>query len=301
MIYHEPVLLNESINGLNIRPEGIYVDLTYGGGGHSGGILEKLGKKGMLLAFDQDQDACLNKINDPRLTLINANFRFLRNFLKYHGIEQIHGVIGDLGISSHQVDMAERGFSFMKDGVLDMRMNKGLLKTAADVVNEYDADGLMEVFIRFGELRNAKSIVSGIIEMRKKKRIGSTMDLVDGLSGLLPFRNRNKMLAQIFQSLRMEVNDESGSLKEMLGQLTELVVGGGRLVFLCYHSIEDRLVKNFMKTGNTEGLLERDFFGRSKVPFRMINRNIIVPSEEEIRSNPRARSARLRIAERLET
>jgi 16S rRNA (cytosine1402-N4)-methyltransferase len=298
MVYHKPVLLDESVNGLNIRSGGIYVDLTFGGGGHALRILDKLGKKGKLLAFDQDRDAGQNIIKDSRFTFINSSFRFLRNFLKYYGIEKIDGSLADLGISSHQVDIPERGFSFMKDGILDMRMNQGCRQTAADILNNYDKDELKRIFRLYGDLKNAWAIASRIENMRKEQKILRTHELVDGLSALLPRLNRNKVLAQIFQALRIEVNDEIGSLKDLLLQLPVLINPGGRVVFLTYHSAEDRLVKNLLKTGNIEGRVDKDFFGNVNVPFSLINKNVIVPSEQEINNNPRARSARLRIAEK---
>lgn len=294
-----PVLLEESINGLNIRPDGIYVDLTFGGGGHSLRILDKLGKKGKLLAFDQDRDAGQNIIDDSRFTFIHSSFRFLRNFLRYSGIEKIDGSIADLGISSHQVDTPERGFSFMKDAVLDMRMNKGCRQTASDILNNYVEDDLKRIFRLYGDLKNAGAIASRIVKMRKEHEIRRVPELVNGLSALLPARNHNKVLAQIFQALRIEVNDEIGSLKDLLLQLPGLLNPGSRVVFLTYHSVEDRLVKNFLKTGNPEGNVNKDFFGNVNAPFRLVNKNIIVPSEEEINHNPRSRSARLRIAEKI--
>ena len=299
MDYHRPVLLEESINGLNIKPGGIYVDLTFGGGGHSIGILEKLGKKGKLLAFDQDKDASQNIIKDPRFNFINANFRFLRNFLRFYKIEKIDGVLADLGISSHQIDIPERGFSFMRDASLDMRMNKGVSKSAADIINSYDEIDLMKIFREYGELPNSKLIVRRIMDMRGIRKIEGTHELADGLSSLFPHQNRNKALAQVFQALRIEVNRELDALKDLLKQLPGLINIGGRLVFLTYHSVEDRIVKNFLRTGNVEGLLHKDFYGNKLVPFRLINKNTIVPSEKEVRENPRARSAKLRIAEKL--
>lgn len=297
MNYHKAVLLEESINGLNIKPGGIYVDLTFGGGGHSLGILEKLGKRGRLLAFDQDEEACQNIIKDPRFTFINANFRFLENFLRFYAIEKIDGVIADLGVSSHQLDVSERGFSFMKDAYLDMRMNKGLSNSAADVINNYDGNDLIRIFREYGELTNSKLIVRRIMDMRQTKNIEKTNELAEGLSSLFPFKNKNKSLAKVFQALRIEVNGEMEALKVLLKQLPGLIHSEGRLVFLTYHSLEDRIIKNFLRTGNVEGILNKDFYGNISVPFRLINKNALVPSEKEVSENPRARSAKLRIAE----
>jgi 16S rRNA (cytosine1402-N4)-methyltransferase len=299
MIYHKPVLLEESIKGLNIKPEGIFVDLTFGGGGHALGILKKLGKKGKLLAFDQDTDARQNIIDDPRLTFINSNFRYLRNFLRYYEVEKIDGVMADLGISSHQIDKAERGFSFMKDAKLDMRMNFGILISAADVLNHYDEEELTRVFKQYGELRFSAALSRAIIKLRSKSEIQSIPQFIEGIAHLLPRQKENRELAKIFQALRIEVNDELGSLKDVLPQIDSFLNPGGRMVFLTYHSLEDRLVKNFMKTGNLEGSLQKDFYGNILTPFKIINKNGTEPSENEIRDNPRARSARLRIAEKL--
>ncbi len=299
MIYHKPVLLEESINGLNIKPEGIFIDLTFGGGGHSSGILKKLGKKGKLLAFDQDLDARENLKEDSRLVFVNSNFRFLRNFLRYYEIEKVDGVMADLGISSHQIDTAERGFSFMKDANLDMRMNSGALVSAADVLNTYEEPELTHVFREYGELNNAHALSKAIVKLRTKAAIQSITQFTDGISHLLPRQKENRELARIFQALRIEVNDEMGALKEVLPQIESFLNPGGRMVFLTYHSLEDRLVKNFMKTGNLEGDLQKDFYGNIITPFKILNKNGTEPSEEEIRDNPRARSARLRIAEKL--
>ena len=299
MIYHKPVLLEESIKGLNIKPEGIFIDLTFGGGGHSFRILEELGKTGRLLAFDQDTDARQNTNDDSRLTFVNSNFRYLRNFLRYYEIDKVDGVMADLGISSHQIDTAERGFSFMKDAKLDMRMNSGILLSAADVLNSYEETELIRVFRQYGELSNASALSRAIIRLRSGEQIQSISRFIAGISKLLPRQKENKELAKIFQALRIEVNDELGALKEVLPQISEFLKPGGRMVFLTYHSLEDRLVKNFMKTGNLEGLLEKDFFGNVQTPFKILNKNGTEPSEEETRDNPRARSARLRIAEKI--
>jgi 16S rRNA (cytosine1402-N4)-methyltransferase len=299
MIYHKPVLLEESIQGLNIKPEGIFIDLTFGGGGHSSGILEKLGKKGKLLAFDQDTDARKNIVDDSRLTFINSNFRYLRNFLRYYEIEKIDGVMADLGISSHQIDTAERGFSFMKDAKLDMRMNSGILISAADVLNHYEEAELTRVFRQYGELSNSSALSRAIIKLRAKSAIENIPQFIEGISYLLPRQKENRELAKIFQALRIEVNDELGALKEVLPQINNFLNPGGRMVFLTYHSLEDRLVKNYMKSGNLEGELEKDFYGNVITPFKVLNKNGTEPSDEEIINNPRARSARLRIAEKI--
>ena len=299
MTYHNPVLLKESIEGLNIKPDGIFVDLTFGGGGHSFGILERLGKKGRLLAFDQDTDARQNLREDKRLTFINSNFRYLRNFLRYYGIEKIDGVLADLGISSHQVDTAERGFSFMKDARLDMRMNHGIPASAADVLNSYDEEDLVLVFRSYGELNYASALARAVVRLRTAGEIRTIQQFVKGISPLLPRGKENRELAKIFQALRIEVNDELGALKEVLPQAGNSLAQGGRMVFITYHSLEDRLVKNFMKAGNFEGEIEKDFYGNTVAPYRILNKNGTEPSAEEIASNPRARSARLRIAEKL--
>jgi 16S rRNA (cytosine1402-N4)-methyltransferase len=299
MIYHRPVLLEESINGLNIKPEGIFVDLTFGGGGHASGILKELGKKGKLLAFDQDTDARRNITDDPRFIFINSNFRYLRNFLRYYKVERIDGVMADLGISSHQIDTAERGFSFMKDAKLDMRMNSGILISAADLLNHYEEEELNRVFRQYGELSNSGALSKAIIKLRTRKEIESIPQFIEGISHLLPRQKENRELAKIFQALRIEVNDEMGALKDVLPQINDFLNPGGRMVFLTYHSLEDRLVKNYMKTGNLDGVLNKDFYGNILTPFKIINKNGTEPSEEEVRNNPRARSARLRIAEKL--
>jgi 16S rRNA (cytosine1402-N4)-methyltransferase len=299
MIYHKPVLLEESINGLNIKPEGIFIDLTFGGGGHSSGILKKLGKNGKLLAFDQDLDARENLKEDSHLIFINSNFRYLRNFLRYYEIEKVDGVLADLGISSHQIDTAARGFSFMKEASLDMRMNPGALVSAADVLNTYDEQDLTRVFREYGELNNAHTLSRAIVKLRSKAAIQSISDFTESISQFLPRQKENRELARIFQALRIEVNDEMGALKEVLPQIESFLNPGGRMVFLTYHSLEDRLVKNFMKTGNLDGVLEKDFYGNIITPFKILNKNGTEPSEKEILDNPRARSARLRIAEKL--
>jgi 16S rRNA (cytosine1402-N4)-methyltransferase len=297
-LYHVPALLNESIDGLNVLPSGIYVDVTFGGGGHSREILNRLGENGRLLGFDQDEDAIANVIRDNRFTFVRSNFRYLKNFLRYHDINQVDGVIADLGVSSHHFDDSVRGFSFRFSGDLDMRMNKGAILNAADILNEYQEDRLADVFYKWGELKNARKIASSVVEYRAKKKIEKTDDLLEIVS---PFTRRDKekkILAQTFQALRIEVNREMDALTEMLMQSLDVLKPGGRLSVISYHSLEDRLVKNFFRTGNFEGNLEKDFFGNPLTPFETINRKVIVPTDEEQKNNPRSRSAKLRIAEK---
>ncbi len=299
MTYHKPVLLEKSVDGLNIKPEGIYVDLTFGGGGHSKEILRRLEQRGRLFVFDQDADAILNVPEDPRVKFIHSNFRYFRNFLRYYEIEKTDGIIADLGISSHQVDEEERGFTFMKNASLDMRMNKEDIKKASDILNDYSVEDLIRIFREYGDLSNARKLSEAIIKTRTGKRLHTSEDLKLSVEKFLPRYQPNKILAKIFQALRIEVNDELEALKEMLMQTGSYLAPGGRLVVLTYHSAEDRIVKNYMKSGNTEGIIEKDFFGNFKSEFRLLNKSVIVPSEDEIYSNPRARSAKLRIAEKL--
>ena len=297
-LYHVPALLNESIEGLRVLSSGIYVDVTFGGGGHSREILNRLGENGRLLGFDQDEDAVANIIPDNRFTFVRSNFRYLKNFLRYHGINQVDGVIADLGVSSHHFDDSVRGFSFRFSGDLDMRMNRGASLNAADILNEYQVEKLADVFYKWGELKNARRIASSVVEYRAKKKIEKTDDLLEIIS---PFTRRDKerkILAQTFQALRIEVNGEMDALTEMLMQSLDVLKPGGRLSVISYHSLEDRLVKNFFRTGNFEGNLEKDFFGNPLTPFETINRKVIVPSEEEQNNNPRSRSAKLRIAKK---
>jgi 16S rRNA (cytosine1402-N4)-methyltransferase len=300
MGYHRPVLLNESIEGLNIRPGGTYVDLTFGGGGHSLEVLKKLGKKGRLLAFDQDQDAAANVPDDKRIIFVWANFRFLKNYLRYHAIEKVDGVLADLGISSHQIDPPGRGFSFKSDSELDMRMDVRAERTAADLLNLYHVDQLAGIFRGYGELSNAHAMAQAVDEARKEQAIRTSGDLAMVLDRFIPKNQPSKFLAKVYQALRIEVNGEMDALREMLMQTQTHMVAGGRLVIISYHSIEDRLVKNFMKTGNLEGVPVKDFYGRLETPWKLVNRNVITPSDEELALNKRARSARLRIAERIE-
>ena len=297
-LYHVPALLNESIDGLKVLPSGIYVDVTFGGGGHSREILNRLGDNGRLLGFDQDEDAVANIIPDNRFTFVRSNFRYLKNFLRFHGISQVDGVIADLGVSSHHFDDSVRGFSFRFSGDLDMRMNRGASLNAADILNDYQEDKLADVFYKWGELKNARRIASSVVEYRAKKKIEKTDDLLEIVS---PFTRRDKerkILAQTFQALRIEVNGEMDALTEMLMQSLDVLKPGGRFSVISYHSLEDRLVKNFFRTGNFEGNLEKDFFGNPLTPFETINRKVIVPTDEEQKNNPRSRSAKLRIAEK---
>lgn len=297
--YHVPVLLHDVINGLNIRPDGCYVDVTFGGGGHSREILKKL-SGGKLYAFDQDADAASNVMDEEALVFVPQNFKFLKNGLRFHGVKQVDGVLADLGVSSHQFDVPERGFSFRFEGPLDMRMNTAAGKSAADVLNTYDEEELYRVFREYGELKGLKKWVEAIIVRRSNSEFQNTQDLVELHDGLQwGGQKRNRVLAQIFQALRIEVNDEMSVLKDFLEACQSVVKPGGRLVVVSYHSLEDRLVKNYIKSGSFDGKLEKDFFGNVNRPFKEVNRKVIVPSDEEIDRNPRARSAKLRIAEKL--
>mgnify|MGYP006193654317 CR=1 FL=1 len=298
MEYHNPVLLKETVDGLNIKPDGIYVDVTFGGGGHSREIMSRLGEGGKLFAFDQDEDALRNAIDDDRFVLINENFRNIKRFLRFHGIKKVDGILADLGVSSHQFDVAERGFSTRFDAELDMRMNQKGDLSAFHVVNEYDEQDLKRVFVQYGELKNGGAMANVIVLARKDKQIRNTEQLKQVLSKFLPVHKSNKILAQIYQAIRIEVNQEIQVLKEFLEQSLELLNPGGRLSVISYHSLEDRLVKRFMRNGMFEGEPERDFFGNFEVPFKSIER-LIVPTEEEIAQNNRARSAKLRVAEKI--
>ncbi len=297
MEYHNAVLLTETVDGLNINPDGIYVDVTFGGGGHSREIISRLSPKGKLFAFDQDLDALENTIDDARFLLINENFRYIKRFLRFHGIKQVDGILADLGVSSHQFDVAERGFSTRFDADLDMRMNQKGALSAYQVVNEYDDVNLKRVFLDYGELKIAPALARTIIEAREVKLIDTTDDLKFVLDKYLPARFSNKILAQIYQAIRIEVNQEMDALKEFLTQSLEILKPEGRLSVLSYHSLEDRLVKRYMKNGLFEGQPEKDFFGNFSVPFKTIGK-MIVPSNEEIKINNRARSGKLRIAEK---
>ncbi|PJJ09416.1 16S rRNA (cytosine1402-N4)-methyltransferase [Flavobacterium sp. 1] len=297
MEYHNPVLLHPTVDGLNIKPDGIYVDVTFGGGGHSKEILRRLGPNGKLFAFDQDEDALANALPDERFTLINENFRFIKRFLRFHGVKEADGILGDLGVSSHQFDVAERGFSTRFDAELDMRMSQKNDLNAYRVVNEYDDANLRRVFLDYGELKNAPALARTIVEAREHRIIKTTDELKEVLAKYLPERVRNKILAQIYQAIRIEVNQEMDVLKEFLEQSLEILKPGGRLSVISYHSLEDRLVKRFIKNGMFEGEPERDFYGNFSVPFNTIGK-LIVPDNEEIKLNNRARSAKLRIAEK---
>ncbi|QIE60934.1 16S rRNA (cytosine(1402)-N(4))-methyltransferase RsmH [Rasiella rasia] len=298
MNYHNPVLLTETVDGLNIRPDGVYVDVTFGGGGHSKEILSRLNENGKLIAFDQDTDALENAIDDPRFLLINENFRFLKRFLRFHGYKEVDGILGDFGVSSHQFDVAERGFSTRFEADLDMRMNQDSAFSAYDVVNSYEESQLRSVLFQYGELRAAAGMARVLVEARKENPIKSSAQLKKALGRFLPKHRENKILAQIYQAIRIEVNQELDALKEFLQQSVEVLVPKGRLSVISYHSLEDRLVKRFMRNGLFEGEPERDVFGRVEVPLKPIGK-FSIPSDEEIKENNRARSAKLRIAEKL--
>ncbi|TRW22053.1 16S rRNA (cytosine(1402)-N(4))-methyltransferase RsmH [Flavobacterium zepuense] len=297
MEYHNPVLLKETVDGLNIKPDGVYVDVTFGGGGHSREIMSRLGPNGKLFAFDQDEDAQANVIDDPRFTLIPENFRFIKRYLRFYNIKEVDGILADLGVSSHQFDVAERGFSTRFDAMLDMRMSKKNDLDAFKVVNDYEEADLSRMFFDYGDLRNSKALASRIAESRKEKPITNTGELKQVLARFLPAHKSNKILAQIYQAIRIEVNHEMDVLKEFLEQSLELLKPGGRLSVIAYHSLEDRLVKRYVRNGMFEGEPERDMFGNFEVPFKIIEK-LIVPTEEEIKINNRARSARLRVAEK---
>jgi 16S rRNA (cytosine1402-N4)-methyltransferase len=297
MEYHNPVLLKETVDGLNIKPDGIYVDVTFGGGGHSKEILRRLGPNGKLFGFDQDEDAQANALPDERFVLIPENFRYIKRFLRFHGVKSVDGILADLGVSSHQFDVPERGFSTRFDAGLDMRMSKKNELDAYKVVNEYDEAQLKRVFLDYGELKAAPAIARTIVEAREKKTINTTDELKIVLSKYLPEQFKNKILAQIYQAIRIEVNQEMDVLKEFLEQSLEILKPEGRLSVISYHSLEDRLVKRFIKNGMFEGEPERDFFGNFSVPFKSIEK-LIVPSDKEIKENNRARSAKLRVAEK---
>ena len=297
--YHVPVLLKESVDGLDLKPDGVYVDVTFGGGGHSREILSRLGAEGHLYSFDQDEDAEQNIVSDERFTFVRSNFRYLKNWMRYYGIEEIDGLLADLGVSSHHFDDESRGFSFRFDAPLDMRMNKRSGMTAADIVNNYSEEQLSDIFYIYGELKNARRIASAIVKARAGKRIETTSDLLQVLGINEDNGLWKKDAAKLFQALRIEVNHEMDALKEMLNGARDLICEGGRLSVITYHSLEDRLVKNMMKAGNVEGKVKQDFFGRTESPFRQIGGKVIVPDEEEQVRNPRSRSAKLRIGEKV--
>lgn len=299
MTYHVPVLLDASVEGLGIKVGGVYVDVTFGGGGHSKEILRRLPEDGHLYSFDQDADAERNVVDDGRFTFVRSNFRYIKNFMRYYGVESLDGVLADLGVSSHHFDDSERGFSFRFEGKLDMRMNQRAGKTAADVLNNYDEASLADVFYLYGELKNSRKIASAVVKRRVVKSFADIADLLEVVKPMFGKEREKKELAKVFQALRIEVNQEMEALREMLLAATELLKPGGRLSVITYHSLEDRMVKNLMKTGNCEGREEKDFFGRSNSPFRLVNNKVIVPDDDEQERNPRSRSAKLRIAEKI--
>lgn len=296
-VYHIPAMLQECIDGLQISPSGTYVDVTFGGGGHSRGIIEQLGKGGRLFSFDQDLDAYANRIEDPRFTFVHSNFRYLTNFMRFHKVDKVDGILGDLGVSFHHFDEAERGFSFRADAPLDMRMNRSARVDAAQVVNTYTEEQLLRIMADYGDMRRPMPIVRAILKARDNKPVMTTGQLLDVIRPLINPKQEKKELAQIFQALRIEVNGEMDALKRFLESTLEVLRPGGRLVVLTYHSLEDRMVKNFIKTGNTEGIVDKDFFGKVNTPWRQITKGAVAPSQEEIDRNPRSRSAKLRVAE----
>ena len=307
--YHIPVLRTESIDGLNIRPNGVYADVTFGGGGHSQEIVRRLGEGGRLFGFDQDSDAMNNLLtsdagwlaNDPRFVFIRSNFRYISNWMRYYGVSGLDGIMADLGVSSHHLDEESRGFSLRFEAPLDMRMNKNAATTAADIVNLYSESQLADIFYLYGELKNSRRIASAIVKGRQQQPISTTGELVEVLKPLMGYDREKKDLARVFQALRIEVNGEMLALRQMLSAATELLRPGGRLSILTYHSLEDRMVKNMVKAGNLEGKIETDVFGRSNAPLEAVNRSVITPSEAEQESNPRSRSAKLRIAMKRES
>ena len=301
MVYHIPVLLKESVDGLDINPDGVYVDVTFGGGGHSREILSRLGDNGHLFSFDQDADAENNIVDDPRFTFVHSNFRWLSNWMRYYDIEHIDGLLADLGVSSHHFDDAERGFSFRYDAPLDMRMNREGGKTAADIVNDDTEECLADIFYLYGELRRSRQIAAAIVKARQRKPILTTQDFLQVVDPLFRREKEKKDMARLFQALRIEVNHEMQALSEMLTSATRLLAKGGRLSVITYHSLEDRMVKNIMKSGNVNGKVEEDpVYGRKASPYNLVNNKVIVPSDEEVERNPRSRSAKLRIAEKKE-
>ncbi|MEM6317154.1 MAG: 16S rRNA (cytosine(1402)-N(4))-methyltransferase RsmH [Bacteroidota bacterium] len=296
--YHVPVLLEECLTALDIQSEGTYVDVTFGGGGHSKKILERLGVEGSLIGFDRDEDAAKNVPDDDRFHFAHSNYKHLKRFLRLFGFRQVDGILADLGVSSHQLDVAERGFSFRFDADLDMRMNQQADKTAIDILNDYDAADLQRVLGEYGEVRNAKTVAQAIVQERKRQSIKTSTQFLN-LLGPLIRGQRNRYLAQVFQALRIEVNDEIRSIETFLQESAEVLSKGGKLVIISYHSLEDRVVKNFLKFGNFEGKPEKDFYGNILKPFKMLTRKPILPSAEEIQRNPKSRSAKLRVAEKI--
>lgn len=298
MTYHLPVLLKESVDGLAIKSDGVYVDVTFGAGGHSKSILKQLGVKGHLYAFDQDEDAIQNAIDDPRFTFIRSNFKYIKNFLKLNKVGQVDGILADLGVSSYQIDESTRGFTYREDGPLDMRMNRYMKMTAADLLNRYTREDLVSILSKYGEVRNSKRLAQFVVDRRSKRPFEKISDLIELLEEIY-IGSKAKYYAQVFQAIRIEVNDEMGVLKKMLEQCADLLKTGGRLSVISYHSLEDRLVKRLMKTGNVEGVVVKDEFGKLQNNLRLLNKKIIVPTDDEVRFNNRARSAKLRIAEKL--
>jgi 16S rRNA (cytosine1402-N4)-methyltransferase len=299
--YHVPVLLQESVDGLAIKPDGVYIDVTFGGGGHSREILRRLGENGHLYSFDQDADAERNIVDDDRFTFIRSNFSYLKNWMRYYEVEQIDGLLADLGVSSHHFDDETRGFSFRYEAPLDMRMNKRAGTTAADILNDYEEEQIAGILYLYGELKNARKIAAAIVKARVAKRIDTTGDLLQIVEPLFQKDREKKEMAKLFQALRIEVNHEMDALREMLNGARDLLCPGGRLSVITYHSLEDRIVKNFMKAGNAEGKISQDFFGRVEAPFKAVNNKVTVPDDEEQKNNPRSRSAKLRIGERVDS
>ncbi len=297
-MYHKPVLLHESVEGLQVQPDGMYADVTFGGGGHSRAIFQKLGANGKLFGFDQDADAQANSINDSRFVFIPQNFQYLKNFIRLNGAKQLDGILADLGVSSHQFDVAEKGFSTRFDGRLDMRMDQQQEITAEIIVNTYDQQQLTDIFRKYGELQQAWQLAGAIVTARQNAPVRTTAELRKAVDHILPRSRENKVLAQLFQALRIEVNQEMAVLERFLGQCADVIKPGGRLVVISYHSLEDRLVKNFMRAGNASGKIEKDFYGNILTPWELVSRKPIIPSEEEVNENSRARSAKLRIAQR---
>lgn len=297
--YHIPALLNECINALDIKPDGTYVDVTFGGGGHSRAIMEHLGSNGCLYGFDQDMDAYANRIDDPRFTFVHSNFAFLQNFMRYYGVDGVDGILADLGVSFHHFDDQQRGFSFRFDGKLDMRMNQDNPRDARTVIAEYSEEQLANILYLYGELKQSRRISAAIVKARNQVPIESVQQLLDVLKPFIRPQHEKKELAQVFQALRIEVNNELAVLEQLLKQSLKVLKPGGRLVIITYHSLEDRLVKNFLRSGNIEGKIEQDFFGRINSPLKLVNNKVIVPGDDEVNRNPRSRSAKLRIATKL--
>ena len=298
-VYHIPALLKETIEGLSINPDGVYVDVTFGGGGHSRAVMERLGKSGHLYGFDQDMDAYANRIDDDRFTFVHSNFRYLQNFIRYYGVEKVDGIVADLGVSFHHFDDSSRGFSFRFDGELDMRMNRTAGRTAKDIIASYSEEQLADLLYLYGELKSSRKMASAIVRARSKETITTTEQLCAVIRPFIKPAQEKKELAQVFQALRIEVNDEMSALKQLLTGAQRVLRPGGRICVITYHSLEDRIVKRFFKTGNIEGKVEKDLFGQFKAPFKLVNNKVIVPSDEEIERNPRSRSAKLRIAEAI--